>query len=142
MSPRLLRRPGLGILVLATSFLIAAAAFGDPPILLTGLTSSTFASGIILPNATAAAMASWPEISGAASGGVGDIHFISVATATAIVGVFHPGTVVGIVSTMAVLALVGLGLGIVLDPRRNDGVPAASRNKKELTITWDRRSGP
>jgi hypothetical protein len=41
-----------------------------------------------------------------------------------------------------VLALVGLGLGIVLDPRRNDGVPAASRNKKELTITWDRRSGP
>jgi MFS transporter, DHA1 family, multidrug resistance protein len=48
MSPRLLRQAGLGILAIATSLLIAAAAFGGLSILLIGLASFTFACGIIL----------------------------------------------------------------------------------------------
>jgi hypothetical protein len=83
MSPRLLRQAGLGILAFATSLLIAAAAFGGLSILLIGLASFTFACGIILPNATAAAMASQPEISGAASGVFGATQFISGATGAA-----------------------------------------------------------
>jgi MFS transporter, DHA1 family, multidrug resistance protein len=115
MSPRLLRRAGLGILTIATTLLIAAATLGGLSILLVGLASLTFACGIILPNATAAAMASQPEISGAASGVVGASQFISGATAAAIVGVLNPGTVVGMVSTIAVFAVVSLALGIALD---------------------------
>jgi MFS transporter, DHA1 family, multidrug resistance protein len=118
MSPRLLRHVGLGILAIATSLLIAAAALGGLSILLIGLASFTFACGIILPSATAAAMASQPEISGAASGVVGATQFISGATAAAIVGLFHPGTVSGMVSTMAGFAFVSLALGIALDRRR------------------------
>jgi MFS transporter, DHA1 family, multidrug resistance protein len=118
MSPRLLRRSGLGMMAVATSLLIAAAAFGGLSFLLIGLAAFTFACGIILPNATAAAMASLPEISGAASGVVGATQFIAGATAAAIVGVFHPGTVDGMISTMAGFAFVSLVLGIALDQRQ------------------------
>jgi hypothetical protein len=72
-------------------------------------------------------MASQPEISGAASGVVGATQFISGATAAAIVGLFHPGTVGGMVSTMAVFAFVSLVLGIALDRRRPIEVSPVSR---------------
>jgi DHA1 family bicyclomycin/chloramphenicol resistance-like MFS transporter len=115
--PRLLRRVGLGILAIATALLIAAATLGGLSILLAGLASLTFACGIIFPNATAAAMASQPEISGAASGVVGASQFIVGATAAAIVGVVNPGTVAGMVWTIAIFSIVALALGIVLDRR-------------------------
>jgi hypothetical protein len=62
-------------------------------------------------------MASQPEISGAASGVVGASQFIVGATAAAIVGVLNPGTVVGMVSTIAIFSIVALALGIALDRR-------------------------
>jgi hypothetical protein len=98
--------------------LIAAAAFA----------SSTLPPELSCP--TAAAKASQPEISGAASGGVGATQFIAGATAAAIVGVSHPGTVVGMVSTTGVFVLVCLGLGIALDLRRPVAVPAAHAIKR------------
>jgi MFS transporter, DHA1 family, multidrug resistance protein len=117
MAPRLLRRAGLGVLAIATTLLIAAATLGGLSILLIGLAFLTFACGIIFPNSTAAAMASQPEISGVASGVVGASQFIVGATAAAIVGVVNPGTVAGMVWTIAVFSNVALALGIVLDRR-------------------------
>lgn len=127
MSPRLLRRAGLAVLAAATMVLIAAATLGGLPILLIGLASFTFACGIILPNATAAAMASRPEISGAASGVVGATQFIAGATAAAVVGIFRPGTVIGMVTTMAAFAFISLALGLALDRTRPAAVLPASR---------------
>jgi MFS transporter, DHA1 family, multidrug resistance protein len=141
MSPRLLRRAGLVILAFATSLLIAAATLGGLSILLVGLAFFTFACGIIMPNATAAAMASQPEISGAASGVVGAAQFISGAAAAAIVGIFYPKTVGGMVSIMAVFASVSVVLGITLDRRRSVSLPPAP-GIKATNITWDSRSGP
>ena len=127
MSPRLLRRAGLAVLAAATMVLIAAATLGGLPILLIGVASFTFACGIILPNATAAAMASRPEISGAASGVVGATQFIAGATAAAVVGIFRPGTVIGMVTTMAAFAFISLALGLALDRTRPAAVLPASR---------------
>jgi len=52
---------------------------------------------------------------------------LSGATAAAIVGLFHYGTVGGMVSTMAVFAFVSLFLGIALDGRRPIEVSPVSR---------------
>ncbi len=57
--------------------------------------------GLILPNATAAAMAPFPHQAGAASALVGTMQFAIGAATGAIVGIFHDGTALPMALTIA-----------------------------------------
>jgi DHA1 family bicyclomycin/chloramphenicol resistance-like MFS transporter len=74
--------------------------------------------GLILPNATAAVMAPFPEQAGVASALLGMLQFSVGAATGALVGLFHDGTPRSMAFTMAGCAVISLMI-TVLSERRN-----------------------
>ena len=61
--------------------------------------------GLTFPNASAGAMAPFPEKAGSASALLGSVQFAIAAIASAAVGVFHNGTAVPMASVVATCGL-------------------------------------
>ncbi len=80
--------------------------------------------GLILPNATAAVMAPFPEQAGVASALLGMLQFSVGAATGALVGVFHDGTARPMAITMAGCA--ALSLVITLSTERRQTLVAGS----------------
>ncbi len=66
--------------------------------------------GLILPNATAAAMAPFPDRAGAASALLGTLQFAIGAATGALVGIFHDGTGLPMALTIAACGAGALGI--------------------------------
>ena len=79
--------------------------------------------GLILPNATAAAMAPFPHQAGAASALLGTLQFAVGAAAGAVVGVFHDGT--GLPMALTIAGCGALSLLITV---------ASERQKAQLAV--------
>ena len=75
--------------------------------------------GLILPNATAAAMAPFPHQAGAASALLGMLQFAVGAATGAIVGIFHDGT--GLPMALTIAGCGAISLGICLAGGRRSG---------------------
>ena len=82
--------------------------------------------GLILPNATAAAMAPFPHQAGAASALVGTLQFAVGAATGAIVGVFHDGTGLPMTLTIAGCGALSLLITLAIECRKAPSVAEAA----------------
>jgi DHA1 family bicyclomycin/chloramphenicol resistance-like MFS transporter len=97
----------------ATALLLPVLAWtgaGGFPVFFAAIFVCLATIGLILPNATAAAMAPFPHQAGAASALLGTLQFAVGAATGAIVGVFHDGT--GLPMALTVAACGALSLAI------------------------------
>jgi DHA1 family bicyclomycin/chloramphenicol resistance-like MFS transporter len=76
------------------------------------------AVGLILPNATAAAMAPFPDRAGAASALLGTLQFTVGAITGAVVGLFHDGSALPMALTIAGCGAVSLGITVASERRK------------------------
>ena len=122
-NPRTVLRICTTVQVLAGSALIAAAATGFGGILgiAPALFVYMFCIGVLMPTASAMALANHPEIAGSASALYGTLQFIFAAISTGILSSFGDGTAL----PMA-LVIAGCGLIAFLASRPLPAPPAAS----------------
>jgi MFS transporter, DHA1 family, multidrug resistance protein len=95
----------------ATAVLLPVLAWtgaGGLPVFFAGLFLCLATIGLILPNATAAAMAPFPHQAGAASALLGMLQFTVGAATGALVGVFHDGTGLPMALTIAACGAISL----------------------------------
>ena len=83
--------------------------------------------GLVLPNATALALAGHPRVAGSASGLLGVLQFIVGAAAAPLVGVAGTGTAVPMATVIAVLAVGAVLSATVLVPGEPVGARGAAR---------------
>ena len=83
--------------------------------------------GLVLPNATALALAGHPRVAGSASGLLGVLQFIVGAAAAPLVGVAGTGTAVPMATVIAVLAVGAVLSATVLVPGDPVGARVAAR---------------
>ena len=91
----------LGLVLLAMAVNGAAGLIG----ILVPLFFVVSLRGLTFPNASAGAMAPFPEKAGSASALLGSVQFAIAAIASAAVGVFHNGTAVPMAAVVAVCGL-------------------------------------
>ncbi|MDR3637209.1 MAG: Bcr/CflA family multidrug efflux MFS transporter [Isosphaeraceae bacterium] len=82
--------------------------------------------GLILPNATAAAMAPFPHQAGVASALLGTLQFAVGAVTGAIVGVFHNGTSLPMALTIAACGTCSLAITVASERRKAQAVAVAA----------------
>jgi MFS transporter, DHA1 family, multidrug resistance protein len=124
----LTRRWDTHLILRSASFVNAAACLllpvfawtgaGGFPAFFTDLFICLAAVGLILPNATAAAMAPFPDRAGAASALVGTLQFTVGAVTGAIVGLFHDGTGLPMAVTIAACGILSLGITVASERRK------------------------
>jgi len=105
---------GAGLLLPA----LAWTGFGGLPAFVAAIFVCLSMLGLILPNATAAVMAPFPDHAGAASALLGMLQFAVGAATGAIVGILHDGTPRAAALTMAGCALVSLAVTLVAERGR------------------------
>jgi MFS transporter, DHA1 family, multidrug resistance protein len=109
-SGETIMRVAIGVIVIAALLLVLAAATGLGG--LSGLLPPLFVCiagyGLVAPNATAAAMASYGRIAGSASALLGTLQFSVGALAGILVGVLHNGTALPMAAMIAGCALAAL----------------------------------
>lgn len=94
-----------GVLIGVALALTGVAGVGGLPVLMALLFLTLSTAGIIAPNVAAIAMAPFGEVAGSASALLGTIQFGVGSAAGAIVGIFHNGTSVPMISGVAGCAL-------------------------------------
>jgi DHA1 family bicyclomycin/chloramphenicol resistance-like MFS transporter len=82
--------------------------------------------GLILPNATAAAMAPFPHQAGAASALLGTLQFAVGAATGAVVGVFHDGTGLPMAATIAGCGALSLAITVAVERQKAQSVAATA----------------
>ena len=95
----------------------ACTGIGGFPALFAAIFLCLATVGLILPNATAAVMAPFPEQAGVASALLGMLQFSVGAATGALVGLFHDGTPRPMAFTMAACAVISLFITIVSERR-------------------------
>jgi MFS transporter, DHA1 family, multidrug resistance protein len=95
----------------------ACTGIGGLPALFAAIFLCLATVGLILPNATAAVMAPFPEQAGVASALLGMLQFSVGAATGALVGLFHDGTPRPMAFTMAGCAAISLIITIVSERR-------------------------
>jgi len=116
-APRTILRTALvvqasaGVALLAV-VLAGAGVWGIVPLLFLVVASL----GLVLPNATALALAGHPRVAGSASGLLGVLQFIVGAAAAPLVGIAGTGTAVPMATVIAVLAVGAVLSATVLVP--------------------------
>ncbi len=95
----------------------ACTGIGGFPALFAAIFLCLATIGLILPNATAAVMAPFPEQAGVASALLGMLQFSVGAATGALVGLFHDGTPRPMAFTMAACAVISLFITIVSERR-------------------------
>jgi len=127
-EPRAILRAALvtqasaGVALLAV-VLAGAGVWGIVPLLFVVVASL----GLVLPNATALALAGHPRVAGSASGLLGVLQFIVGAAAAPLVGVAGTATAVPMATVIAVLAVGAVLSATVLAPGEPVGARAAAR---------------
>jgi DHA1 family bicyclomycin/chloramphenicol resistance-like MFS transporter len=91
--------------------IVAATGFGGFPALLIVLFCCIASTGLVGPNATAAAMAPYAQRAGSAAALLGAIQFVLGAAAGSLVGLLHNGTALPMTG---VIALCGVGAFLML----------------------------
>jgi DHA1 family bicyclomycin/chloramphenicol resistance-like MFS transporter len=111
VAPARLIKVGGSIAFIATSIIAVQAIwpFGIYPLLL-AISLYAFALGMTNPNAIAAAMASLPQYAGSASAVIGCMQFIMGSFGAALAGYIMPGTVRGMLGTMAAFGFAGIAV--------------------------------
>lgn len=84
---------------------VTATGLGGFPAMLVILFCCIASTGLVGPNATAAAMAPYAKRAGSAAALLGSIQFVFGAAAGALVGAFHNGTAMPMVSVIALCAV-------------------------------------
>jgi DHA1 family bicyclomycin/chloramphenicol resistance-like MFS transporter len=135
VNRRLTRRYDTHVILRAASMVNAGACLLLPVLAWTGaggfpaffadLFVCLAAVGLILPNATAAAMAPFPHQAGAASALLGMLQFAVGAVTGAAVGLFHDGTGLPMALTIAGCGALSLAVTVASD-RRKAGVAVAA----------------
>jgi len=118
----LVAQASAGVALLAV-VLAGAGVWGIVPLLFVVVASL----GLVLPNATALALAGHPRVAGSASGLLGVLQFIVGAAAAPLVGVAGTGTAVPMATVIAVLAVGAVLSATVLVPGEPVGASAAAR---------------
>lgn len=98
--------------------ILAWTGVGGFPVFLATIFLSLSMIGLILPNATAAVMAPFPDHAGVASALLGALQFAVGAAAGAAVGLSSDGTPRAMALTMACFATVSLAVSTVVERRR------------------------
>ena len=121
LEPRTILRTALSVQALAgVALLVVVAAgggvWGIVPLLFVVVASL----GLVLPNATALALADHPRVAGSASGLLGVLQFIVGAATAPLVGVAGTGTALPMALTIAVLGVGGAlsATALATGPRR------------------------
>lgn len=111
VAPGRLIKVGGSIAFIATSIIAVQAIWplGIYPLLL-AISLYAFALGMTNPNAIAAAMASLPQYAGSASAVIGFMQFIMGSFGAALAGYIMPGTVRGMLATMAAFGFAGIAV--------------------------------
>ena len=126
---------GASLVNAATALLLPVLAwtgFGGLPAFFATIFVCLATVGLILPNATAAVMAPFPERAGVASALVGTLQFTVGAVTGAIVGVFHDGTPRPMALTMAICAVTSLV--VVLATEKRNALALAARPRPEPAL--------
>ena len=97
---------------------LAWSGFGGFPAFLACIFVCLATVGLILPNASAAAMAPFPHQAGVASAMLGMLQFAVGAAAGAVVGVFHDGTGLPMALTIAGCGVISLAITLVGDRKK------------------------
>ncbi|OJW14698.1 MAG: MFS transporter [Planctomycetales bacterium 71-10] len=106
----------------AAALLMAALAFtgfGGLPAFLATIFATLATIGLILPNATAAVMAPFPDHAGVASALLGALQFAMGAAIGAMVGLSSDGTPKAMALTMAACATASLAVSATVERRRS-----------------------
>ncbi|HWL72226.1 MAG TPA: Bcr/CflA family multidrug efflux MFS transporter [Geminicoccus sp.] len=113
---RMIRAAGI-IQVLACLVLLAVAWSGLHSLALTliPLFLAIASLGLLMPNTTAIAMASFPDRAGAASALLGTVQFSLAAAASSLVGMLHDGTARPMATAITIGAVIGLVFGRRVD---------------------------
>lgn len=92
------------------------AGVGSVPLLFSFMSGATFASGLMMPNATAGALGGDPRRAGAASGGVGFFQFAFAAAFSSLTGVLVQGgtSAIPMLTVMLAVALAGVASALLL----------------------------
>jgi DHA1 family bicyclomycin/chloramphenicol resistance-like MFS transporter len=106
---------GAGLLLPA----LAWSGLGGLPAFVAAIFVCLSMLGLILPNATAAVMAPFPEHAGAASALLGMLQFAVGAATGALVGIFHDGTPRPAALTMAGCAVISLAVTLIAERGRS-----------------------
>ncbi|WP_435018064.1 multidrug effflux MFS transporter [Tundrisphaera sp. TA3] len=104
---------------------LAWSGWGGFPACFAAIFACLSTVGLILPNATAAAMAPFPHRAGVASALVGALQFTVGAGTGAVVALFHDGTPRPMAATMAGCAAISLAVALVAE-RRNAHQPGSA----------------
>jgi DHA1 family bicyclomycin/chloramphenicol resistance-like MFS transporter len=112
--PEVLVVGGLALQALAGVFLVLAGATGMVGLYGIAVPLFVYVSciGIVMPNATALAMAPFPQIAGAASALLGTLQFGLAAVSASLVGAIHDGSAIpmsGVILGCGALSLVLFG---------------------------------
>jgi DHA1 family bicyclomycin/chloramphenicol resistance-like MFS transporter len=99
---------------------LALTGVGGFPAFFTAIFVCLATVGLILPNATAAVMAPFPEQAGVASALLGMLQFSVGAATGALVGLFHDGTPRPMALTMAGCAVISLTITIASERRNRE----------------------
>ncbi len=89
--------------------------------------------GLTFPNASAGAMAPFPEKAGSASALLGSVQFAIAALASAAVGWFHNGTAVPMAAVVTVCGFLAFASYRALVPRISQNSPNGSKTEEEQT---------
>jgi MFS transporter, DHA1 family, multidrug resistance protein len=120
LTPHVILRATLSVQALAGVALLVVVAAGGGVWGIVALLFVVVASiGLVVPNATALALADHPTVAGSASGLLGVLQFIVGAATAPVVGVAGTGTALPMALTIAVLGVGGaLSAGLATAPER------------------------